>query len=455
MRKRQILQIGDDNWSARMDISSQNFDWFFSDSSLPSIITEKDLKKTSIFLFSSQSSLEFLPEYFSYISPYYVLYDANLELSEKQKYLLSRKKAFAFDMQDHKKVFEVLDAYFMSPKGGSRFPVEQIDFEPKYLSSTYKGHEKVAIDSDFGDDYKEIARWSFGLTFHPGQKMKFMPLISSFGKVEIRFNVFEIGLGGSEIVNKQFFDLSDHEEPFIFNNKNDAGVLSFSLSARGKGRIEIGPLHYRDSEEPFGEFIPGGQRIVDHNGQELFFYFNPGDLKPPLNVYFAGYRTLENFEGYPMMKSMQSPFILISDPRLEGGAFYRGSSELENKLVDQIKKSLVWLGFDNSQMIMSGLSMGSFGALYYGAELLPDAIIVGKPLTEIKEIAGNEKYLRPKEFSTSLDIFHYISELSDKEADQVFWQMIEKADFSKTKIAISYMINDDYDTAGYKKCWSI
>lgn len=44
--------------------------------------------------------------------------------------------------------------------------------------------------------------------------------------------------------------------------------------------------------------------------------------KPPLNVYFSGYRPAEGFEGYFMMNKMNAPFILIGDPRLEGGSFY-------------------------------------------------------------------------------------------------------------------------------------
>lgn len=44
-------------------------------------------------------------------------------------------------------------------------------------------------------------------------------------------------------------------------------------------------------------------------------------MKPPLNVYFSGYRTAEGFEGYYMMKRMNAPFLLIGDPRVEGGSF--------------------------------------------------------------------------------------------------------------------------------------
>ncbi len=48
-----------------------------------------------------------------------------------------------------------------------------------------------------------------------------------------------------------------------------------------------------------GDFISGGKRIVDPATREdIAYYFNPGDLKPPLNVYFSGAREREGFEGY-------------------------------------------------------------------------------------------------------------------------------------------------------------
>ena len=137
---------------------------------------------------------------------------------------------------------------------------------------------------------------------------------------------------------------------------------------------------------------------------KFIHYFHPGDLKPPLNVYFSGYRTAEGFEGYFMMKRMNAPFILIADPRIEGGAFYLGSENYEQAIRKVIQNALDYLGFANNQLILSGLSMGSFGALYYATKLNPAAVIVGKPLINLGTIANNMKLVRPNDFGTSLDI---------------------------------------------------
>ena len=59
-------------------------------------------------------------------------------------------------------------------------------------------------------------------------------------------------------------------------------------------------------------------------------------------------------------------------------------------------------------MILSGISMGAYGALYYGCDIKPHAMILGKPLVNIGNVALNEKYLRPGGFPTSLDVLHYL-----------------------------------------------
>ena len=56
--------------------------------------------------------------------------------------------------------------------------------------------------------------------------------------------------------------------------------------------------HSRSSRRGYGFFIPGGEIYKTSSGEEVFCYFEPGDMKPPLNVYFAGYKKREGFEGY-------------------------------------------------------------------------------------------------------------------------------------------------------------
>ena len=49
-----------------------------------------------------------------------------------------------------------------------------------------------------------------------------------------------------------------------------------------------------------------------------------------------------------MMKRMNAPFILIADPRIEGGAFYLGSENYEQAIRKVIQNALDYLGFANN-----------------------------------------------------------------------------------------------------------
>ena len=188
--------------------------------------------------------------------------------------------------------------------------------------------------------------------------------------------------------------------------------------------------------------------------EEAFCYFEPGDLKPPLCVYFSGYKTLEGFEGYYMMKGMGCPFLLVAEARLEGGGFYMGSAEYEQIYAGMIRKYMKELGFTKEQVVLSGLSMGTYGALYYGCDIMPYAVILGKPLASIGDVAANERYNRPGTFPTSLDVLMCQCNDLEEEAVQTlnarFWDKFEGVDWGNTRFIISYMLEDDYDANAYQ-----
>ncbi len=191
----------------------------------------------------------------------------------------------------------------------------------------------------------------------------------------------------SEIIAHWKFDEIDLQQVVQIESAG-TGSAFISVSAKGEGELRLIALHQRNSRGSHGFFLPGGERYVTSDREEAFCYFEPGDMKPPFCVYFSGYKTLQGFEGYYMMKGMGCPFLLIAEPRLEGGAFYMGSEEYENIYVRMIRKYMKELGFTRNQVVLSGLSMGTYGALYYGCDIRPYAIILGKPLASIGDVAG-------------------------------------------------------------------
>ncbi len=344
--------------------------------------------------------------------------------------------------------------YFPKPYG-EKFQIGRIAVAQGFSGSiSWNGNYSVALEGEYGDDFEQIVYWRNNIPIFEGQAIDFWLEYKKDPEVEIQLVVTQFqprSLSG--IQQKSVFTEEQLKNIVTFDNQMPTGPVFVSIMARGKGKLEIIALHDRYSRRGHGLFLPGGQRYVTKNREEIFYYFDPGDMKPPLNVYFSGYKTMQGFEGYYMMRKMGCPFLLIAEPRLEGGCFYMGEEEYETAMVDIIKEHLEKLGFTNEDLILSGLSMGTYGALYYGCDLLPHAMILGKPLANIGNVALNERLHRPGGFPTSLDMLHYIAGNTDAEAIQAlndrFWNKFRAADFKKSKFVVAYMIEDDYDMTAY------
>jgi accessory secretory protein Asp2 len=166
---------------------------------------------------------------------------------------------------------------------------------------------------------------------------------------------------------------------------------------------------------------------------------------------------VEGFEGYFMMAGLGCPFLLVTDPRLEGGRFYLGSVELENQLVEVIRECVDSLGFREEDLIFSGLSMGAFAALYYGSQFKAHAIIAGKPIVDLGYVAERGRLVRPNDFFTIFDIVNFWkrerragnSSTVDGFTQDLLTRWNGTPGFGDTKILMSYMLQDDYDDEAY------
>jgi accessory secretory protein Asp2 len=322
-------------------------------------------------------------------------------------------------------------------------------------SVKWNGDCNLTLEGDFGEELSQIVYWRNNIPIAENQTLDLWLEYKHSADVEVSLVVTQFFQGSiGEVQQVWTFNQDELDKVIRIENKKKAGPLFFSLRAKGSGELQIMALHDRFSRKTHGYFLPGGDRYVTSDRQELFCYFDPGDMKPPLNVYFSGYKTMEGFEGYNMMRQMGCPFLLVAETRLEGGAFYMGTEEYETMLAGAIRKYMRQLGFTPDQVIFSGLSMGTYGALYYGCEILPHAIIIGKPLASIGNVASNERLLRPGGFPTSLDVLMNLYGGTDRKAVKAlnarFWDRFDKADWRWTKFAIAYMIEDDYDMDAYR-----
>lgn len=388
-------------------------------------------------------------------APYTYFYTDNLNFTNEIKALLLEKQASHLDYSELETFVKSIPARYFDGQHGSKLHPKNICVSREFISSTVlDGNRAMIIHAEFGSDFVPVASWRHNMFVDQGKAIElWLEHYKTDGvDLQLRVNVYRRG-GTGTLESSAVYSEKDLREMIIIKGGRFGNYVGVELLAKGAGTIELGPLHFRASRLGAGQFLVGGRRHCFDKGQEFISYFNPGDRKPPLNVYFSGYRTAEGFEGYFIMNSMKSPFLLIGDPRLEGGAFYLGSKEFEDGIVNVIQGALDELGFTKDDLILSGMSMGTFGAVYYGSVLEPHAVIIGKPLMNLGDVAVNEKRLRPGGFPTSLDVLRSNTGGNGPEhvaaLNKHLWDRFDAADFSNTEFAIGYMFQDDYDINGF------
>lgn len=318
-----------------------------------------------------------------------------------------------------------------------------------------RGNYDLMLEGSFGEDFSQIAYWRYNIPVYAGQSIDLYLEYRKTGTVEIRLRAIQFYNGYADAVRKIWeFDEQELAHVVTIGHEEEYGPVFMSIQAKGEGSLNIIALHDRHSRDGRGYFIPGGERLVSKKGEEVFAYFEKGDMKPPLAVYFSGYRSQEGFEGYYMMRNFGCPFLLLTDPRSEGGAFYVGDGEYESMISNLIWEKMRHLGFSEKEVVLSGASMGTYGSLYYGSEITPHALILAKPLTSMGTVAENERIVRTGGFGTSLDILLKNYGSLDEEAiaafDRRMWSRFDKADWSETRFIVSYLYEDDYDPDGYQ-----
>lgn len=449
--KIRILQLGSDNWSLKYSLPD-NVDLIF--------VEKFDLepKKPYELVFLDRELEEGELAYLQRATKAYTLFvTENVSIQGDTELLYTYKKGQKISHADIQEFLLKESRNYFPSSYGEKFMSTNFSIAQGFNGSVkWDGNCGVELNGEYGDELNQIGFWRNNFPIFTGQAIEMWLEYEKDSGVEIAMSVTQF-LSGSlcDVQHKWKFSEKELEAPVIIDNQNAQGSVFVSLMARGTGRLKIIALHDRYSRRGIGCFVPGGERHVTKDREEVFAYFDPGDLKPPLNVYFSGYKTREGFEGYNIMRNMGSPFLLIAEARLEGGSFYMGSDEYEKLIQDIIRKYMDELGFSGSQVIMAGLSMGTYGALYYGCDIKPHAIILGKPLTSVGDVAANERLHRPGGFPTSLDILHKICGEMDGTAieklNDRFWDKFDTADWDSTKFIMSYMIEDDYDATAHDK----
>ena len=454
-----ILQIGIDNWTHHYEIP-ENMDWYYfcpnSSRAIRKMMEMEGIKKFHIILIEDGQYLVDLLPFIHHIEPYTLFYDHDFQTANSAILdLLKKRCAQAVDFSNPQKLLNDLSTSLFGGGYGDKLFPSTIQIHPSFKGSvSYQGFEHVTLDGKFSETFSQVAHWTYNTMVGENVPIELWLEYEKQGNCEFRLVIRKIWSGAvDEFFEEEIYNEDDLQQAIVVDNKETNFYITVSIEARGKGKLQLGNLHQRWSRKQFGKFVLGGNILHDSTRDEINYFLHPGDFKPPLAVYFAGYRPAEGFEGYFMMKNLGCPFLLFSDPRLEGGAFYLGSEELENKVKETIQHYLDYLGFTSKDLILSGLSMGTFPSLYYGAAFEPRAVIVGKPLANVGTIARRGRIEAPGVFNTSFDILRHqtggVSYQDMEVLDRRFWNTFKKADFTQTTFGLSYMKDEDMDSKAY------
>ncbi len=444
-----ILQLGEKDWNDLYTLPETVYLDHID------IFSKTALKSYDLFFLDRTPLEEEINPLYEAVKAYTLFVTERVNVSGKVAWLCKCKKAQKIEGDDIQRFLWNETRYYYPKPYGDKFSLRDLAVAQGFSGKVkWDGNYSVTLEGEFGDDFRQVAFWRYNSFLEQGQLVDLWLEYWKEPKVSLSLVITQFAYGSADhILQQWYFDENELQQIMQIEGQRGNGSMFASLHARGNGKLKIVALHKRISRGNHGFFLPGGERYVTARREEAFCYFDPGDLKPPLNVYFSGYKTKQGFEGYNLMKNLGSPFLLVAESRLEGGGFYMGSGEYERLFVNLVKKYMEELGFTADQVILSGISMGTYGALYYGCDIKPHAMILGKPLASIGNVAANEKYLRPGGFSTSLDVLLYQSGgLGENEVTKLndrFWNKFSAVDWGRSKFIVSYMLEDDYDADAY------
>ena len=460
-----VLQLGNDDWSKRYKIPT-DYHWHFNDFPEKKSEAEKAKAKTKkkkrkgydVVLVTDGATLDtaYWNKLTWMVDPYHVIYMPGVEetLNQAGKEFLKCSAAEKM-MEDPQVVIDHLEnRYFFGQSGVRMFPTNIFLNESKVSEYEVLDSCNLKVKVNTHDQWVNIGSYRNSLYIDPKRLIKLW-LTYRQHNVQVRLRIFiqPAGTDGDPDDNHVLtIDSNSDKELYLPIEPSDqARFACVTIEVKGDGDLTIGLLHSRWGREGRGEFIAGGKRIVNMEKREdIPYFFSPGDLKPPLTVYFSGARISAGFEAFPLFRKLKTPTLLFTDVRLSLGQFYADDDDFMGKaIIKVIEDTLRKLGFTKRQLIMNGTSMGSYASLLYGGKIGAYIINVTKPLANLGYIASRGRLQRPDDFEAIYDIDNQLVPSLDSkhlhELDERFWKKFDKLDLSNSRLFVGYMKNDDFD----------
>lgn len=389
-----------------------------------------------------------------------ILIDNHLVLSEGANEALKLKNPQFINFSNLQDLATQIKKYFFTGQLGYKLNIDKVQFSPTFSGAVSQiGHNWFEVRDSGEKEYQKVMSWHAPLGIAPDTEWDVTlehELLSD--ETDIMLRIILVSPQSEQVYLVKDVELKDLDEATRVEVQPQGGYLIAEIFAKGSSiDFKIGQIHVRHSRDGRGEMLIGEKEVVDKSqlNSSVLYHFDSGDFKPPLNVYFSGFRTAEGIEGGVMMQNLKSPSLKFADPRLLGGAFYVGSEKIQTEIIKIITETLQKLNFKPNELILSGLSMGTYAALYYSSFLDPAWVIIGKPLTNLGTIAANERINRPGGFPTSLDmVLRFTGGIGPKnirDANNMFWDTFKLHKHTNTNFVIAYMEDDDYDPKAFSE----
>ncbi|CAH1854429.1 accessory Sec system protein Asp2 [Convivina intestini] len=453
-----VLQIGQADWTSQA--ATDGLKWVHTTvADLPTFLAQQDepfkLEQDYVLLTDLTLDSSLLVRKIEEWPAYRFIYLAELsQISVELQQALSMRGAFHFNEQQPQTVAQriLADLYLGQIAFPTRFSEEQfiptINYDWQFRRS---GRFSSAFTGDFGDDWQQIGTLkTFAGDLNPNQDNLIYLDYDATGTAQVSLEC--VFFHGGRLQQLQFLrgdglvNMTPLKAPARYQD------YQIIVLAKGKGTVDLHAVHQRRSRHGLGMFIPGGQRQLTEDNQEVLSYFNPGTKKGPMIVLFAGTRLhVEGFEMMGPLDKLGYPYLLFTDARSQGGAFDVGNAAYEALVVKIIRKAQQFLGLTSDQVIMSGYSMGSYPAIYYTPDIKPGALLLAKPILNLGTFTSSAEFPHSGvNHDWTLDVRRQLTGRVDPEdtvaLNQKLWHKLDQLSATDwPQVSMFSMDSDEYD----------
>ena len=294
MNKISVLQVGNEDLSLQLHIPDF-VDWNYVDD-----LEEATERGYDVCVLSRCVNKEEAYILLKKIRAYTLFLLNDVDVDKWTKWICTSRRAKVLDIQTLQKFIEEDIHLYFPNHYGEKFDSKSLSISQSFKGSVFwNGYSGVELEGDYGDDFYQIAYWRYNIPVFQDQTIDFWLEYEKDESVSIQLKIEQFQSGSiSALQNRWIYSEDDLKSIVHVTNNRMNGPVFISLLAKGKGKLKIVGLHDRYSRKEYGAFLPGGIRKVTSKREEVFMYFDPGDMKPPLNVYFSGYKTQEGIERF-------------------------------------------------------------------------------------------------------------------------------------------------------------